>query len=92
MDIRIFAIKFITVLGDLITYAIFARILLSWFSMGRMSAPGRITYFIRDITDPVLNLAKKLPHKIGFMDFSPVIALIVINFLVYLLIRLIVYV
>lgn len=92
MDIKIFAIKFVTVLGDLITYAIFARILLSWFTMGRTASPGRILHFINDITDPVLNLAKKLPHKIGFMDFSPVIALIVINFLVYLLVKLIVYV
>lgn len=92
MDIKIFAIKFVTVLGDLITYAIFARILLSWFTMGRMAPPGRISHFINDVTDPVLNLAKKLPHKIGFIDLSPVIALIVINFLVYLLVKLIVYV
>jgi YggT family protein len=92
VDIKIFAIKFITILGDLVTYAIFARILLSWFMMGRMSSPGRIAYFIKDITDPILNLAKKLPHKIGFIDLSPVIALIVINFVVYLLVKFIVYI
>jgi len=92
VDIKIFAIKFVTILGDLVTYAIFARILLSWFTMGRMSSPGRLTYFLRDITDPVLNLAKKVPHRIGFIDLSPIIALIAINFVVYLLVRLIVYV
>ncbi len=76
-----FGIEFILILGNLISYAIIARILLSWFRMGKMSAPGKITIFIHDVTDPVINLARKLPHKWGMIDFAPLIALIGIDIL-----------
>lgn len=93
MEIKIFIVKFITILGDLISYAIFARIILSWFTVGRpMQSPSRVQDFLKDVTDPVLNLAKKLPHRIGMIDLSPVIALLAINFLVYGLVQLVVYI
>ena len=90
MDFRIFAVNFITVLGNLITYAVFARVILSWISMGRPGNPGRITQFINDVTDPFLNAVRRLPHKIGMIDLSPLIVLFGINIITYLLVKLIV--
>ena len=91
VNLKIFAINFVTILGNIISYAIFARIILSWLTLGRPTKPGRIAFFIRDITDPFLNVAKKLPHKIGMIDLSPLIALLGINFLTYLIVELIRY-
>lgn len=85
--LKIFLINFLTILGNILTYAIFARIILSWFSMGSARQPGRITYFIIDITDPFIKLAKKIPHSVGMLDFSPFIAMIAINILTYGLIQ-----
>jgi YggT family protein len=76
-----FGIQFILILGNLISYAIIARILISWFAMGKMAPPGKVTMFLRDVTDPVINLARKLPHKWGMIDFAPLIALIGVDIL-----------
>lgn len=70
-----FTANFVVILRDLITYAIIARIIMSWFTMGQQSR-GRISMFLKDATDPILNIAKKLPHRIGMIDLSPLIALL----------------
>jgi len=88
-QVKIFAINFVTVLGNIMSYAIFVRIILSWVNMGGMRKPGKFTYFIHDITEPILRLAKRLPHRIGMLDLSPFTAMLLINILVYVLAKLI---
>lgn len=83
--------QFIVILGDVVRYAIIARIIVSWFSMGNFAKPGRIVQLLNDATDPVINLAKKIPHRIGMFDLSPLVALIGIDILVYLSLRLLAY-
>lgn len=75
-----FIANFVVIFRDLITYAIIARIIMSWFTMGQQTQ-GKIAFFLKGATDPVLNLAKKFPHKIGMIDLSPMIALIGIDLL-----------
>ena len=89
---KVFLINFVTVLGNIMSYAIFARIILSWINMGGMRQPGRFTYFVHDITEPVLKLARRLPHRIGMMDLSPFTAMLIINLVVYGLVNLIMYI
>jgi len=88
-QVKIFAINFVTVLGNIMSYAIFVRIILSWVNMGGTRKPGKFTYFIHDITEPILRLAKRLPHRIGMLDLSPFTAMLLINILVYVLAKLI---
>ncbi|MBI4235014.1 YggT family protein [Candidatus Peregrinibacteria bacterium] len=76
-----FFLQFVNVLGNLLIYAIIARVLLSWFSMGSSGTRGRVAAVIYDVTDPILNLVKKMPHTIGMIDLSPMIALIAIDLL-----------
>jgi YggT family protein len=90
MDFKEFAINFVTVFGNLITYLIFARVILSWFSMGRAPSSGKISAFIRDVTEPFFRIVRMLPHKIGMIDLSPLIALFGVNIITYLLVNLIV--
>ena len=78
-----FSIQFIVILGNLLTYAIIGRILISWFSMGKGMQRGRFSQMIYDVTDPIMNLAKKVPHRIGMLDLSPIIALIAIDIFVW---------
>lgn len=81
-----FTINFLHILGNLITYAIIGRILVSWFTMGRPGPQGPISRILYEVTDPVINLAKKLPHKIGMIDLSPLIALIGIDLIIGLIV------
>lgn len=90
MDIKLSLITFVNVLCSLITYAILARIILSWVYVLGHKHPGKVMYFLYDITNPVINLAKKLPHVIGMIDLSPLIALLAVDLIRYLLLQLIV--
>jgi YggT family protein len=80
-----FSINFVVILGNLLIYAIIGRVLVSWFSMGKFGQRGRFSQLLFDITDPVVNIARKLPHKIGMIDLSPLITLIGIDLLVRLI-------
>ncbi len=84
-----FTINFLHILGNLITYAIIGRILVSWFTMGRPGGRGGpVVRFLHEVTDPIINLARKLPHKIGMIDLSPLIALIGVDLLIGLIVYL----
>ncbi len=81
--------NFVTILANIITYAIIGRVLFSWFKMaGQSHGRGRLEQFLYDITDPVLNIVKKVPHSYGMMDFSPIMALLAIDLLSQLIIML----
>ena len=54
------------------------RIVGSWFQVGSFSEPLTMIY---KITDPILKPLQKLPLQIGAIDFSPVVAFILISFL-----------
>lgn len=82
---------------DVMSVLIIIRVLMSWFTMsGRGGFPGgegssgasgvgNFARIVTDITEPVINLAKKLPHKAGMIDFSPIIALLGLDLLEYLI-------
>lgn len=77
----------VIIFGNLLTYAIIGRILFSWFSMGNGGRPAnRFAMILNDITDPVMNLAKKIPHTIGMLDLSPMIALVGIDLITQIVI------
>lgn len=89
-SIVVFLVNFLQILSNIFTILIVGRVLSSWFSMGRMGQKGRISQFFYDSTEPVLRIVKKLPHKIGMFDLSPIIALFAIDLLSWLLITLLV--
>jgi len=77
----------VIIFGNLMTYAIIGRILFSWFSMGSYGRPtNRFAQILNDITDPVMNLVKKIPHTVGMLDLSPMIALIGIDLITQLVV------
>jgi len=79
-----FTANFLIIIREIITYAIIARIILSWFRMGRSEVQGPISRILVDTTEPVFNLARRLPHRIGMIDLSPLIALLGIDLFVRL--------
>lgn len=77
-----FLVQFVVVLGNFISYAIIGRIIMSWLTMGKPGHPqGRFGQMLFDVTEPFINLARKVPHRWGMMDFAPLIALISIDLL-----------
>jgi len=89
IQLKIFLANFVSIAGNLLTYAIFIRVILSWFRVAGGAPPGKLIQIINGATDPIMNLIKKLPHKIGMIDLSPIIALFGISMLTSFLVKLI---
>ena len=66
---------------------IFLRVLMSWIPMGNNS----VSRFIYETTEPVLGLFRKLiPPRPSFpLDFSPILAFIVLELIESILLRLV---
>ncbi len=87
MQVIVLLIQFISVLSRIMVYALIARVLFSWFSASRPGAPrGAFEQFLHEITEPIMRIVRKLPHRAGMMDFSPIIAIFGIDLLSQLII------
>ncbi|MBT5346269.1 YggT family protein [bacterium] len=68
-------LTFISVFFRLFSFLIFFRVLMSWVK----PRPNSLTYFISDITDPYLNFIKRFIPPVGMIDFSPIVALLLLD-------------
>ncbi len=59
------------------------RILLSWFQTAGWAC--QIISFLSPITDPYLNIFRSIIPPLGGIDFSPILAFILLNFVQQLL-------
>lgn len=72
---------FINLLFNVLIFAIVARALLSWFV-----APGnRLMVLLDELTEPVIAPIRRFRPRIGMLDLSPLVAIIVLQVLQYLL-------
>jgi len=58
---------------DIFIYAIFAGAILSWFAPGNYSGASSLLY---SLTDPILNVCRRLVPDLGGVDLSPLVALV----------------
>jgi YggT family protein len=57
---------------------IFVRILLSWFQTAEWA--DRIMSFLSPITDPYLNIFRSFIPPLGGIDISPIVAILLLQF------------
>ena len=69
---------FVDVLFNVLTLAIFARVLLSWFPMAAGNPIGRIIF---DVTEPILGPIRRIIPSLGMLDISPLVALLLLQVL-----------
>ena len=78
-----YLVNFISLLFQVLSLAILGRVLLSWVDpFGNM----RITQIIRDLTEPLLAPIRSLMPSMAMFDFSPIIAMLLLQALSRLLI------
>ncbi len=70
-----FAISFVGILFNLLFWAVFISVLMSWFSRGRT----QLGMYLDQIVKPILSPFRWA--RIGMFDFSPILALIILDFL-----------
>jgi YggT family protein len=78
-----YLVNFISLLFQVLSLAIFGRVLLSWIDpTGNM----RITQILRDVTEPILAPIRSLLPNMPMFDFSPIIAMLLLQALGQILI------
>lgn len=72
-----FILFFLVNIIRIVKYAILVRVLMSWMGGGQ----GKIGQLIYEITEPVLRVFRNILPRTGMIDFSPLIAFFVLDFL-----------
>jgi YggT family protein len=83
----VFVEAFINVLAGALTLAIFVRVILSWIPNARL--PFGLSEFAFGVTEPILAPIRRAMPFFGGIDFSPFIALIAIQIVSSLILRVI---
>ena len=77
-----FFFTFLKLLCEVLSIAIFLRAILSWFSPG----PNNIlTSILYQVTEPLLSPLRRIIPRVGVMDLSPLVAIVVLQLIAYLI-------
>ncbi len=70
---------------QILTFAILIRVILSWFPIGPNNPFYTIVY---QITEPILGPLRRIIPRAGVLDFTPLVAILLLTFLQALITRL----
>ena len=76
-----FFFNFIRLLCEVLTFAIFIRVVLSWF----VTKPNMLTIILDKITEPILAPLRRIIPRAGMFDFTPLVAIILLQLIARLL-------
>ena len=71
-----FLINFVDLLLQVLTFAIVARALISWFPMAPRNP---LATFLNSITEPVLAPLRRVVPRVGMLDITPLIAILLLQ-------------
>jgi len=68
----------VDILFQILSLAIIVRALLSWFNLPPTNPLVTILY---DVTEPILAPLRRVVPRIGMMDITPIVAIILMDFI-----------
>lgn len=80
----VFLVRFVEILTTVLTYAIFFRAILSWFPI---AADNPIVQLVHQMTEPVLAPLRRIVPRIGMIDITPLVALVLLQLVGEMIIR-----
>jgi YggT family protein len=80
---EVFIFQFFSILLTVLSWAILIRVLLSWIP--NLDRGNPLVRLLAQITDPVLEPARRIIPPIGGMDISPIVVLLLLRLLQQLL-------
>ena len=84
---EVFVVQFVSLLANVLNIAIFGRVILSWLNVGPSRPFYPIANILIQITEPILAPIRKVLPRFGMLDLSPMVALILLNFVVLPIVR-----
>lgn len=88
MEIRIYIAQFVNIFGDILIFAIFIRVILSWIRP--MGSRGTFQNFLFEVTEPILSIFRRIIPRIGMIDITPIAAFLSIEIIRSLIINLLI--
>ena len=82
-----FLIQFIQILSGVLYVALLARVLSSWFNIGQTSPFYPIIKLVFQVTEPILAPIRRVLPRLGMLDLSPMVALILLSFIQRMVVR-----
>jgi len=76
-----FLIDFLRLLCEVLSLAIIFRAILSWF----LTRPNTLSIFLDKITEPILAPLRRIIPRVGMLDFTPLVAIILLQLIARLL-------
>ena len=74
-----FVNHFLNILSTVLYFGILARVLMSWIKVGPGSPFVPLLRLIYAITEPILGPIRRVLPKTGMFDFSPIVALLLLD-------------
>jgi YggT family protein len=84
MDPMDFLLNFVYYLFMTLQFAIIIRALMSWFNP---SPENPIVRFVIEITEPVLAPLRRIVPRLGMIDITPIVAMLLMGLIMDVLIR-----
>lgn len=80
-------VGFIYYFCRILSYVVFARVILSWFNLNRNNI---LLVILDDITEPILSPLRRIVPRLGIFDITPIIAMVILYFIPMIVTRLVV--
>lgn len=77
-----FLFYLIWLLCEVLTFAIIARAIMSWFSP---RPTNRLAIILYQVTEPVLSPLRRVIPRVGMIDLTPLVAIMLLQLIVRLL-------
>jgi YggT family protein len=81
-EVARFFLFFVSTLIYILNFAIIIRALMSWFNP---SPDNPIVRFVIEITEPVLAPLRRIVPRIGMIDITPIVAILLMNVILQVL-------
>ena len=82
-----FIVTFVNALAWVLYIAMIGRVITSWINVGPSSPLYPIAVIIHQITEPIVAPIRRVLPSVGMLDFSPMVALLLIRFIQFVIVR-----
>ena len=76
-----YLVQFVTILSTVLYIALLIRVFSSWFNVGPTSPLFPILNIVNQVTEPILAPIRRVLPRLGMLDLSPMVALLLLTFI-----------
>ena len=84
-----YLVQFVTILSTVLYIALLIRVFSSWFNVGPTSPLFPILNIVNQVTEPILAPIRRVLPRLGMLDLSPMVALLLLTFIRSVIVRII---